>query len=92
MQVSGRILPVSRQGKVTSSRELGSLLYRDIEEGEEKPFVPVGFSNEAEQSQFLAASVPPPRSLWMKGLGCSVPLQPWLCHLPQQDSPEPGAL
>lgn len=33
----------------------------------EKTFV--GFSNEAEQNQFLAANVPPLPSLWVKDLG-----------------------
>lgn len=90
---------VTRQGKVTSSRELGSLLCRAMEGGVEKLFVPVGFSDEAEQSQFPAANVPPLPSLWMKevwSLCCTLsaqsPLQPRLCHLPQQDSPEPGSL
>lgn len=39
------------------------------------------------------------QSLWMKDLGClcctfslQSLLQLWLCHLPQQDSPEPGTL
>lgn len=76
---------MSWEGKVTSSRELGSLLCRAMEGGVEKSFVPVGFSNKAEQSQFLAASVPPAPLLRVKHLGCLCctlsalsPLQPWL--------------
>lgn len=59
---------MSWEGKVTCSRGLGSLLCRDMAGGVEK--ASVGFSNEAEQSQLLAANVPPLPSLWMRDLGC----------------------
>lgn len=89
---AGRVLPVSQQGKVTSSRELGSLLYGDVVEGLEKPSVPGGFGKEAEQSQCPSTTVGEGPGVLVLYPQCSVTLQPWLCHLPQQDSPEAGAL